>query len=78
MEETMVRLSKAGRNLFARIPDEDRGRFFAGDRVKVVLVEKSLGREEGLESALGILLESSGVDCVTARRVFRKCLARKR
>lgn len=42
----IVKVSKAGKNLFARIPDEHRNAIGRGDKVKIVVIEKSLLKDE--------------------------------
>ncbi len=44
--DCIVKLSKAGKNLFARVPDEHRAAFGRGDKVKIVVIEKSLIKDE--------------------------------
>ena len=39
--ECVTKISKSGKNLFARIPDSDRESFGRGDKVKITLVEKA-------------------------------------
>ena len=39
-EQITCRISKAGKNLFARIPDEDRDKVSKGALVKITLLEK--------------------------------------
>ena len=46
MDETKTRVSKAGSNLFARIPDEDRDKISRGDLVKITVIEKALPPDE--------------------------------
>ena len=40
--ECTAKISKAGRNLFARVPDERKGEFGRGDKVKIVILEKAI------------------------------------
>ena len=40
--ECVCRISKAGRNLFARVPEENRNEFGRGDKVKITLIEKAI------------------------------------
>lgn len=77
MEETITRLSKGGeRNVFARIPDDAREKFFPGDKVKIVLLEKAVNRTDHLENAIDAMIK--GLDHKFVKGVFKKCLAKKR
>ena len=42
MDETKTHVSKAGSNLFARIPDDARDKIGRGDLVKITVIEKAL------------------------------------
>lgn len=42
MDETKTRVSKAGSNLFARIPDDARDKISRGDLVKITVIEKAI------------------------------------
>ena len=76
MEETITRLCKGGdRNVFARIPDEAREKFFPGDKVRIVLLEKAVNRADHLENAIDAMIK--GLDAKFVREVFKKCLAGK-
>ncbi len=47
-EKCICRVSKAGPNLFARIPDDAREKITRGDLVKIVVLEKAMpiGKDE--------------------------------
>ncbi len=44
--ECVCNISKAGRNLFARIPDKVRDRINRGDLVKIIVLEKAVSKDE--------------------------------
>lgn len=48
----MTNVSKSGRNLNARIPDEWMGRINRGDKVKIVLIEKRCSHRTNLKEEL--------------------------
>ena len=41
MKDCVVQISKSGKNLFARIPDDCRDVLSRGDKVKIILLEKA-------------------------------------
>ena len=57
------RISKAGKNLFARVPDEDRHKITRGALVKITLLEPVITDLSKLKSELkGYLKQPSGVE----------------
>ncbi len=50
--DCITNISKSGRNLNARIPDDWMGRITRGDKVKIVLVEKRCSHRTNLKEEL--------------------------
>lgn len=51
-EQITCRISKAGKNLFARIPDEDRHKIGRGALVKIILLEKPINDIDKIKSEI--------------------------
>lgn len=58
-QETICRISKAGRNLFAMIPIKEQENFGRGDKVKITLVEKApIINKENIKTELEEFIKS--------------------
>ena len=51
-EQIMCRISKAGKNLFARIPDEDRYKISRGALVQITVLEKQINDPDKVKAEL--------------------------
>ena len=60
-EDCIVTISKAGKNLFARVPDDQRSKINYRDKVKIVVIEKALKWDFGKKEIRAFLKNPNGV-----------------
>ena len=59
MEQTIItKISKAGDNLFARIPQKNKGEISRGDTVKITIIEKKCTSKPGLKQEINNFLNN--------------------
>ena len=62
-EECITNISKSGKKLFARVPDEFLGQYGRGDKVKIILIEKAKPlTSEAINSVIEELLQKPNGD----------------
>ena len=57
-DECTCRISKSGRNLMARIPDKHIGKISRGDKVKIIVIEKSATNDKNIENKIDEFLDN--------------------
>jgi len=63
--ECVSKISKSGRNMFARIPDHEMHKFCKKDKVKVILIERAHKNEDQVREHIKKLMESPAGEKVT-------------